>query len=81
MQTALRLTTRVQAGHRLEINAPELPEGAEVDVFVVLPDTPRPAAVPSLMEFLDSLPPGPRSAPTWEQVERHLQEERASWER
>ncbi len=34
MQTALRLTARVQAGHRLEIVAPELPEGEEVTVLV-----------------------------------------------
>ena len=34
MQMALRLTTRVQAGHKLEIVAPELTEGEEVTVVV-----------------------------------------------
>jgi hypothetical protein len=34
MQTALRLTARVQAGHRLEIVAPELTEGEEVTILV-----------------------------------------------
>jgi len=85
MPTALRLTARVQAGHRIEIITPELAEGEDVDVFVVMPDAPKsvaPAATAgTLMEFLDSLPPGPRSAPTWEAVERNLQEERESWDR
>jgi Fe2+ transport system protein FeoA len=34
MQTALRLTARIQAGHKLEIVAPELAEGEEVTVVV-----------------------------------------------
>lgn len=83
MQAALRLTARVQAGHRLEINSPELPEGADVDIFVVMPESAtKPVGEPvPLMEFLDSLPPGPRSAATWEEIERHLQEDRDSWDR
>ena len=81
MQTALRVRTRVRPGHRLEISAPELPEGDEVDVFVVMPDKRKPAPNPSsLMEFLDSLPPGPRSAPTWEEVEQNLSQDRESWD-
>lgn len=85
MQTALRVTTRVLPGHRVEIVAPELPDGEAVDVFVVMP-TPLQSTKParttvSLMEFLDSLPPGPRSAATWEEVESNLQEDRNSWDR
>ena len=37
MQTALRMETTVLPGHRLEVSAPELPEGAKVEVIVVLP--------------------------------------------
>lgn len=40
MQAALRLETTVLPGHRLEITAPELPEGARVEVIVVLPAQP-----------------------------------------
>ncbi len=81
MQTALRLTARVQAGHKLEIIAPELIEGEAVEVFVVMPESPKPATkASSLMEFLDLLPPGPRSAPTWEEIERNLQEDRDAWD-
>jgi len=82
MQTALRVTTRVLPGHRLEIVAPELTDGDAVEVFVVMDRPAETAAQPlSLMEFLDSLPPGPRSAPTWEEIERNLQEDRDSWDR
>jgi hypothetical protein len=75
MQTALRLETTVLPGHCLEITAPELPEGATVEVLVVLPEKPA-AARPSMLEFLATLPPGPRASPTWEEYERHLQEEK-----
>ena len=85
MQAALRVTTRVLPGHRVEIVAPELTDGEAVEVFVVMPNisyTVAPArSAPSLMEFLDSLPPGPQSAPTWEEIERNLQEDRDSWDR
>jgi hypothetical protein len=80
MQTALRMETTVLPGHRLEISAPELPEGATVEVIVVLPETPR-AKFASALEFLESLPPGPRAFPTWEEYERHLREEKDSWDR
>jgi hypothetical protein len=84
MRTALRVTTRVLPGHRVEIVAPELTDGEAVEVFVVAE---RPvqaeaqATAPTLMEFLDSLPPGPRSAPTWEQIEQNFQRDRDSWDR
>ena len=85
MQAALRLTTRVLPGHRLEIVAPELTDGDAVDVFVVLPrvttQPPQPTVRGSVWELIESLPPGPRSAATWEEVERNLQEDRDSWDR
>jgi hypothetical protein len=80
MQPALRLETTVLPGHRLEITAPELPEGVKVEVIVVLPEKPKPQ-FDSALEFLKSLPPGPRAFPTWEEYERHLQEEKDAWER
>jgi hypothetical protein len=80
MQPALRIETTVLPGHRLEISAPELPEGAKVEVIVVLPEKPQPRFA-SALEFLESLPPGPRAFPTWEEYERHLREEKESWDR
>ena len=75
----------------LHITAPELrkqdrdyhtglQEGQDVDVYLV----PRPSKMPSrrsVLEFLDSLPSGPRCAPTWDEVERRFQEERDAWDR
>jgi hypothetical protein len=80
MQAALRTETTVLPGHRVEISAPELPEGATVEVIVVLPASPETRRI-SMLEFLESLPPGPRAFPTWEEYERHLREEKNAWER
>jgi hypothetical protein len=80
MQSALRIETTILPGHRLEISDPQLPEGATVEVIVVLPEKPKPQ-FGSALEFLESLPPGPRAFKTWEEYERHLREERDSWER
>jgi hypothetical protein len=35
----------------------------------------------SVLEFLESLPPGPRAFKTWEEYEQHLREEKDAWER
>ena len=61
MQAALRMEAVVQPGHRVEVHSPELPEGARVEVIVMLPaDVARPRQ--SMLEFLASLPQGPASA-------------------
>ena len=76
----LRIETTVLPGHRIEISAPELPEGAKVEVTVVVPEQ-RKTPFPSALEFLESLPPGPRAFKTWDEYEQHLREERNSWDR
>jgi hypothetical protein len=80
VQTALRTEATILPGHRLEISDPELPEGVKVEVIVVLPERPKPRRL-SMLEFLESLPPGPRAFKTWEEYERHLREEKDAWER
>jgi hypothetical protein len=80
MQSALRLETTVLPGHRLEVSAPELPEGATVEGFVVLPEQSGPRRR-SMLDFLKSLPPGPLLFQTPEEAKRFIQEERDSWER
>ncbi len=80
MQSALRVETTILPGHRLEISDPELPEGAKVEVIVVLPEKPQPRRM-SMLEFLATLPPGPLLFKTPEEANRYLQEERGSWER
>jgi hypothetical protein len=80
LRTALHTTARVQSGNKIEITAPELEVGQDVDVFLI----PRPLATQPrrpVLEFLDSLPPGPRSALTWDEVEQRFQQERDAWNR
>jgi hypothetical protein len=50
MQTALRLTTTVLSGHRIEITAPELPEGSRVDLIVTDPSMEPFRHYPSALE-------------------------------
>jgi hypothetical protein len=80
MQTALRTETTILPGHRLEVSDPRLPEGSRVEVIVVLPEPPK-SNFGSALEFLESLPPGPRAFKSWEEYEQHLREERDSWDR
>ena len=80
MQSAIRMETTVLPGHRLEVTALELPEGATVELIVVLPEKPAPARR-SMLEFLATLPPGPLLFKTPEDANRYIHEERDSWER
>ena len=80
MQAALRTETTVLPGNRIEVVAPQLPEGAKVEVIVVLREQQQARRL-SMLEFLESLPPGPRAFKTWEEYEQHLREERNSWDR
>lgn len=80
MQSALRLETVVLPGQRIEISDPGLPEGARVDVIVVLPASRKGEQSGSMLSYLDSLPAGPRSAKTWDEIEKQIQTERDGWE-
>ncbi len=64
MQAALRMETTILPGHRLEISAPELPEGVKVEVIVVLPAKPESRRL-SMLDFVETLPAGLRAFPTW----------------
>jgi hypothetical protein len=86
MHAAFKLRTTVLPGNRIEFTAPELPEGAEVEVFVSLPGTRLHVLDPlgrldDVMEFLDSQPPVPRTAEQWAVLENEFQAERDSWDR
>ena len=77
--SAMKATTVVLPGRRIEFSAPELPVGCTVDVSVTIP----PAALrPSrIADLLASLPVGPRSAASWPAFEQDFADERAAWER
>ena len=78
MQTTFHIETTVLPGNRVEFSAPELPEGAKVEVTVVIPELPKHRM--SMLEFIGTLPPGPRAFDTWEEYERFLQQEKDSWD-
>ena len=80
---SLRLGSTSRRGFRLGAGSRsprELREGQDVDIFVIpRPDEGLPRMSP--VELLDTLPAGPRSAPTWDEIERQFQEERDAWDR
>lgn len=78
MHSCVRVQTTVLPGSRVEVTAPGLPEGQPVEV-VLLFDRPCDAPQRGILDFLDSLPTGPRSAKTWDELEAGLQREREAW--
>jgi hypothetical protein len=79
MSSTIRTRATVLRGRRLDIPTPQLREGETVDVIVVVPED-QPGSRGGVLDFLDALPPGPRSAGNWDEVERGLKQERDSWE-
>ncbi len=78
MQPALRITTKVLPGKKIEIEIPEAQIGDSVDVFVVLPEKvePKKRSVIEILEEVHAKRP-PKSA---EEIDRQLREERESWD-
>jgi hypothetical protein len=80
MHGVLRLETAVLPGHRLELSDPQLPEGASVQVLIMMPSCTE-IDRPAMLDLLKSLPGGPRLFDSPEAADRYLQEERDSWDR
>ncbi|MDJ0621261.1 MAG: hypothetical protein QNJ63_31750 [Calothrix sp. MO_192.B10] len=78
MQPALRITTKVLPGNKIEIEIPEAEIGDSVDVFVILPEK----AEPKHRSVLEIIEESRRRHPsrTAEDIDKQLQEERASWD-
>jgi hypothetical protein len=77
----LHVTTRVLPGNRIEVNTAGIPEGQDVEVTITPLAKNGESSSQNVLDFIDSLPPGPRSAASWTDLERQIQEERASWDR
>ena len=77
MSVALQIQTTILPGNRIEIQAPELPEGHSATVLVLVDETPIPKR--KLTEILAAYPGGQlfRSAAG---VDAFLKEERESWD-
>ena len=78
MQSAIRITTKVLPGDKLEIQLPPGAVGEEVEVFVIMPEK-KPPKKRNVLEILEEIH---KHAPfrTVEEIDRDLQEERDSWD-
>jgi hypothetical protein len=79
MDAALRITTTVLPGGKIELADPVLPAGEAVDVIVLFPQAPAPPRR-SVVDVLAEAPGGLLFR-TAEDVDNYLREERDSWER
>jgi hypothetical protein len=78
MQAALRITTKVLPGNKIEIEIPEAEIGDSVDVFVILPEKPK-VKRRSVIEIIEEAH-AKRTPKSAEEIDRQLQEERDSWD-
>jgi hypothetical protein len=86
MHNPVRIRTTVLPGGRVDVADPQLSgrEGQSVDVIVLAPpsqSTGETAGPTTVLDYLDRLPAGPRSARSWEQIEQQFRGERDSWDR
>jgi hypothetical protein len=77
MSLPLQVQTTVLPGHRIEIQAPELPEGRSVTVLVVLEEADGPKR--RLRDVLAGYPGG-RLFRSAEEVDEYLRKEREAWD-
>ncbi len=80
MQSALRMTTKVLPGNKIEIEM-EIPEaeiGDSVDVFVILPEKAE-TKKRSVLDIIEQSR-SRHSSRTAEDIDKQLQEERSSWD-
>jgi hypothetical protein len=80
MATALHIKTTVQPGGKIEISAPELAEGQQVNVFVVVEEAEETTRKRPVLEVIAEFT-GHRLFKTAEEVDAYIREERDSWER
>lgn len=79
MEAALRRSTRVLPGGRIEISDTQLTPGYAVDVIVVVPDSPADDR-PSVVDVL-ARSPGHLAFKTAAAVDACVREEREAWDR
>lgn len=78
MHSAIRITTKVLTGDKIEVQLPPGSAGEEVEVIVILPEKPQPGRR-KVLELLEEIH---RHDPfrTVEEIDRDLQIERDSWD-
>jgi hypothetical protein len=78
MQSAIRITTKVIAGNKLEIQVPPGSVGEDVEVFVIIPEKSE-RGRRKVLELLTEIRSRHVSR-TVEEIDRELQQERNSWD-
>jgi hypothetical protein len=78
MQSAIRITTKVLAGNKLQIEVPPGSVGKEVEVFVIIPEKPQ-RGRRKVLALLTEIRSRHVSRSVAE-INRELQEERNSWD-
>jgi hypothetical protein len=81
MQTALRMTTKVQTGGKVELIVPQLPSEEMVEVIILFPLTETALSTSPKRSVLDILAeaPGHRLFQTAADVDQYLLEEHGAW--
>ena len=82
MQTALKTTTKVLVGGKVEIVAPQLPANELVEVIIIFPIAQESLTTPVKRSVMDILreSPGHRIFKTAADVDRYLMEEHNAWD-
>ena len=75
--STLQLKTRILPGGRIEVQAPELLEGREATVHIVVKDDPPKRRISEILADY----PGGQLFKSVEEVDRYIKEERDSWDR
>jgi hypothetical protein len=76
---AIKIQAHVEKDHTLSLQLPEDVREGPAEVIVLVPDR-APKPVHSLNDFLDRLAGRPRQVLSKDEVDRHLERERQSWE-
>lgn len=79
METAVRLTTLVQPGGKIEVMSPDLPIGQAVEVIVLVPSVAHVARA-SVLDVLASAP-GHLAFADAAEVDAYVRGERDAWDR
>ena len=79
MQSAIHITTTIQAGHKIELQIPDSSIGDTVEVFVVLAERSIPTKQQSILEMIDTIH-SQQPIRTSEEIEQQIQAARDEWD-
>jgi hypothetical protein len=79
MESAMHVKTKVLPGKKIEVTSSSLVEGEQVEVFIVFPDAGR-GRRRRVLDIIESTAP-PQVFKTADDADRHVEDERSSWDR